>query len=374
MAEAAQRFLESLSTEQRRKAVYSFPADEERRRWYYTPSQRGGLPLAEMSSPQQRFAHQLIASGLSRPGYTAAAVIMGWENVLDELEEWRSTGYAGRPEPSRGRDPLLYFVSVFGEPGSVAWGWRAGGHHLALHYTILEGEVVSPTPCFFGLDPAERAVVGGRMLRPLAGEEDLGRALLLSLDAEQRAVAIVSAVAPPDLIQQNRPRLVPGASPKPLYELWDFEVPEAQRATHIRHTQDRERELGFEQRHLDALRYDSRPKGLSAAQMLPDQQDHLLRLLRQYLERMPVELAEREAARVAGERLRELHFVWAGGLEHGEPHYYRLEGPRLQIEYDNTPRSANHVHSVWRDPEGDFGGDVLAEHYALAHSTTEGRP
>ena len=77
----------------------------------------------------------------------------------------------------------------------------------------------------------------------------------------------------------------------------------------------------------------------------------------------PTQLADAEAAKYAGRGSRRLHFAWAGGIEVGEPHYYRIQGPRLLVEYDNTQRDVNHVHSVWRDPDGDFGDDILARHY-----------
>ena len=58
----------------------------------------------------------------------------------------------------------------------------------------------------------------------------------------------------------------------------------------------------------------------------------------------------------------DLNFTWAGSSEPGQRHYYRLAGPRFLVEYDNTQNDGNHVHSVWRDFNGDFGRDVLAEH------------
>jgi len=307
MAAAAADWLASLSPAERGKACFGFPADEERTIWYYTPTERGGLPLAEMDPVSQRLAHRLVASGLSEGGYNTAATVMGLENVLDAKEGWRR-GYDGRTVPHRGRDPQLYFVSVFGDPGAGSWGWRVGGHHVALNYTVGAGGQVSASPLFLGANPASSPLVGPGVLRPLAAEEDLARALLEALAPDQRATATLSETAPGDILHTNRPRIRPGS-----------------------------------------------PEGLAGAGMLPQQRGLLAGLVRQYLDRLPGPLADLQAGRVLGERLEAVHFGWAGSPEPGRPHYYRLQGPRLHIEYDNVQNGANHVHSVWRDPEGDFG-------------------
>jgi len=307
MAEAATDWLASLPPAQRAKASYPFPATGERTRWSYTPNEQGGLPLAEMGPVQQRVAHRLLASGLSQGGYAAASTIMGLENALDAAEGWRRP-YPGRAGPNRGRDPLLYFVSVFGEPGAASWGWRVGGHHLALNYTVVDGRRLSASPLFLGANPALTRLVGPGVVRPLAAEEDLARELLASLAPDQRRRAVLSPVAPDDLVQSNRPVVDVGP-----------------------------------------------PEGLAAARMPPRQRELLLALLRQYLGRLPGPVAALEAERVSGDGLEAVHFGWAGGAEPGQPHYYRVQGPQLLIEYVNVQNGANHVHSVWRDPLGDFG-------------------
>ncbi|HZB59081.1 MAG TPA: DUF3500 domain-containing protein [Actinomycetota bacterium] len=307
MAAAAAGWLTSLAPGQLAKARFGFPADDERTRWYYTPTERGGLPLAEMGPVSQRLAHRLMASGLSEGGYATAATVMGLENVLDAREGWRR-GYDGRTIPHRGRDPQLYFVSVFGDPGAGAWGWRVGGHHVALNYTLAADGGVSASPLFLGANPALTRLVGPGVLRPLAAEEDLARELLDTLAPDQRKAATLADEAPGDILQRNLPVIRPGP-----------------------------------------------PEGLAGSGMLPQQRDLLAGLLRQYLGRLPGPLADLQAGRVLGERLEAVHFGWAGSPEPGRPHYYRLQGPRLHIEYDNVQNGANHVHSVWRDPEGDFG-------------------
>ena len=325
MAAEAAAWLASLRPAQRRKAHYGFPASEERTRWFYTPNEQGGLPLAEMDPVQQRLAHRLLARGLSGPGYTTAATIMGLENPLDALEGWRRH-YAGRAAPNRGRDPQLYYFTVFGDPAAaaddagdadaVAWGWRCGGHHLSVSYTIV-GDRLAATPLFFGANPAATPLVGPGVLRPLAGEEDLARELLAALSPQQRAAAALAATAPGDILQFNRPMV---------------------------------RDLGD-------------PRGVAAAALTAAQRKLLIALVRQYLDRLPDEVAAAYAERLAlnaeGAAFAATRFAWAGGTTPGEGHAYSVQGPRLLIEYNNTQNHANHIHAVLRDPDGDFGADLL---------------
>ncbi len=370
MAEAAANLLAALSPEQRRKATFEFPAEDERRRWYYTPTDHGGLPLGEMDPAQQQRAHRLVASGLSVPGYVAASTIIGLENTLDAEEGWRVsfTRERDRGPSARGRDPGLYYVSIFGEPGGDApWGWRFGGHHISLHYTVVSNRIVSPMPTFFGANPAEARFVGPAVLRPLASEEDLARELLHALDAGQWDTAVLAPVAPWDLVIGNRPTVEDGMLPPFNWEIFR-EQPDAAAMERQRSNQSRnERALGMQQEHLEAVRYSRAPKGLAAARMTAAQRQVLTALVRQYIDRLPEEVAEIEAAKLLGPALEQVHFAWAGGFERRQPHYYRLQGPRFLVEYDNTQNDSNHIHSVWRDPEGDFGADLLAQHYAQAH-------
>jgi hypothetical protein len=368
MAEAASSLLAALSPDQRRKAVFDFPAEDERRLWYYTPTDHGGLHLGEMDPAQQQRTHRLVATGLSVPGYVTASTIIGLENTLDAKEGWRVSFMRDRGNGERGRDPLKYYVSIFGEPGGTApWGWRFGGHHVSLHYTIIGGRLITPTPTFFGSHPAETSFVGPGVLRPLAGEEDFARELLHALDAEQRAMAVLAPVAPTDLVTGNRPYVEDGALPPAQWEIFREQLDDAAQERSRTNQARMEQLLALTQDHLEALRYTNAPKGLPAARMTASQRQVLTALIRQYIDRMPEEIAEIEAAKLTGSALEAVHFAWAGGAERRQPHYYRLQGPRFLVEYDNTQNDTNHIHSVWRDPEGDFGADLLAQHYAQAH-------
>jgi hypothetical protein len=358
MADAAAALLASLEPTQRQTACRPFPDDDERRLWFYTPTDHGGLSLADMSSVQHRHVHQLAASGLSEAGYVTMAAIMGLENILDRHEGWQVD--FGR---DRGRDPLLYYVTVFGEPGAAAWGWRFGGHHVSLHHTIIEGEVIASTPNFFGADPADTPLLGPHLHRPLAAAEDLGRELFRSFGGAKRQQALVSSVAPTDLISGNRPMLADGDRLLPVARIWRQRFAGEAGRQFAERQRKAEEALGLDASHLDALSLTRAPKGIGTGDMAPAETELLRALLGSYLNRLPDALADRQAELVEQE-FEKLCFLWAGSDERYQPHYYRIQGERLFIEYDNTQRDANHIHAVWRDLANDFGGDILARHYA----------
>lgn len=364
MADAARHLLDALDPAQRAAACWSRPDDGERTRWFYTPTDHGGLALAAMTPDQQRRTHRLVASGLSRPGYVTVAAIIGLENILDHTEGW--TVAFGR---ERGRDPGLYWVALFGAPDpDGTWAWRFGGHHVSLNVTIEAGEVVGVTPSFFGADPASAPLLGPHPHRPLAGAEDLGRELVRSLDEAQLARAMISPVAPVDIVGVNRTRLAEGDRPLPLVDVWRGRLPDDIHQLMATAQANAEEALGLTDGHLAGLALTGRPKGLPAADLRADQLDALGALLGVYVGRLPEELAAEELARAtAAATGGALHLAWAGGTEAGQPHYYRLQSDDLLIEYDNTQRDANHVHTVWRDLRRDFGGDPLARHYLQSH-------
>jgi hypothetical protein len=356
MGEAVAKLLAALAGDQRAKMMFEFADDAERSRWYYTPNPKRGLPLSEMTRAQQRVAHQLVATGLSRTGYSTATAIIGLELTLDAIERW------GANNPVR--DPGLYYVSIFGAPSArEAWGWQFQGHHISLNNTIAGGRLISPTPTFFGSNPAETPLGRVATLRPLAGVEDLARELVCALDAEQLQAAQLSPAAPLDIMQSNRPRVLDGAIfiPPPL--MMGQPLTEAANEQ----VRQRSRALGYTVEHQEALRYTATPKGLPAYLMTRAQREVLSLLIGEYIGRLPDELAEIESAQLQERGIGQVHFVWAGSLERHRAHYYRLQGARFLVEYDCAQDNANHIHSVWRDPANDFGADVLAQHYAQAH-------
>jgi hypothetical protein len=313
MAEAAKRFLASLTPEQREKATFSF-TDEERQNWHYIPRVRKGLALREMTPTQKHLASALLSAGLSQQGYMKAETIMSLEDVLRILEKGQG------PE----RDPEKYYFSVFGEPSPTGtWGYRVEGHHLSQNYTVVNGHVAG-APSFFGANPAEVLEGPRKGLRTLAGEEDLGREVIQGLDPEQRRVAIVSPEAYKDILTAA----------------------------------DRKAALN------------GQPSGLRASQMSPKQFALLMDLLGEYARNMPdqIEQSREEEIRQAGKNI---YFAWAGGTEKGQPHYYRVQSSSFLIEYDDTQNNANHIHSVWRDFNGDFGLDLLKLHYQTSHQPAD---
>jgi hypothetical protein len=252
----------------------------------------------------------------------------------------------------------MYYVTVFGDPGGAAWGWRVGGHHLAVNYTLAGGQVAA-SPLFLDAHPAVASLVGPGVLRPLAGEEDLARDLLATLDRDQLAAAVLAPAPPPDIVQANRAAVDPGALPRPTWELFAMRLPDPAVATMRARDQALRAWMGLRDAHLAAVRYQPTPAGLPGAGMSPAQRALLLGLVRQYLDRLPAALAAPRLDRLGGTGLDEVHFAWAGEAARGAPHYYRVHGPRLLVEYANAQDGADHVHSVWRDPAGDFGADLL---------------
>jgi hypothetical protein len=366
MAEAAAAWLDTLDAEQRAIAGWAWPgskaADAERVRWFYTPTDHGGLTLHEMRPHQQRAAMRLLATGLSEAAYVTATTIMGLENVLDRTEGF-SAGF-GR---DRGRDPGMYYVRVFGDPtGDAPWSWRFGGHHVSVNHLVLGGEAVAGSPCFLGADPAVSPLLGGRELRPLGGVEDTARALLHDLDDEQRGRALLTTTAPADIVGSNRVDPIPSARLIPLPDIWrgHFEQPLEDRLWTMH--DGLENQLGVTEADHRAVEITATPRGIPATDLSADQRRMLIAVIDTFVERMPPGLAERERERTVGAEgtaLDGVSFAWAGGPERGEPHYYRLQGPYLLAEWDHTQRGVNHAHSVWRDPGRDFGLDLLAEHH-----------
>jgi hypothetical protein len=369
MAEAARTWLGTLNREQRRIGQGAVPADDrsdnERRRWFYTPTDHGGLTIHQQQPAQQRAAMRLISTGLSPAAYVTVATIIGLENVLDYTEGFRASF-----DRERGRDPGMYYLRVFGEPGEEGlWGWRFGGHHVSLNNLVVDGVLVATTPCFLGANPAASPLLGGAVNRPLAAVEDLGRDLLRSLAPKLAARAIVLPNAPADLVTVNLTHLSDGHEVIPLVGMYrDERFPDPVQQAQRQPISDAITEVTeLSEADQESVGYSIEPRGVPAAEFDAEQREMLRALLATYLDRAPAGVSplpsyDEEAA------LDAVHFAWAGPVAPGEPHYYRLQGPRLLIEWDNTQNNANHAHSVWRDPTSDFGLDVLARHRATHHA------
>ncbi len=307
MQSAADALLTNMTDAQRAAAALSFDDDAARRWIEYRPQPRPGTCLAELSGAARKAAHRLLATALSEHAYAQAMAIAALEEVLDRREGWR-----------QGRHGNDYWVTVFGDPAAGdPWSWRFEGHHLSVTMTVA-GDAVSPAPVFLGANPACVRYGNHVVSRPLAAEEDLARALLAAMGPAGRAIAVVADAAPADIRTGTGPRAA------------------------------------------EAIE----PPGIAASRLSAGPRDLLSQLVALYLDRLPAELARRDAERAAAA---ELHFAWEGPAAPGQRHYYRVQGDDLLIEYDNTSHDGNHAHTVLRRPRSDFGDDVLAAHYRRAH-------
>ncbi len=305
MSKAANELLNSLSTELKEKATFKLNG-EERKDWYFIPKVRKGLTLKEMSPQQRNLAMALLHSGLSDMGYGKATNIMSLDLILREVEQGKG--------PTR--DPELYYVSIFGTPEPRGtWGWRVEGHHLSANFTIVNGEMFSGTPSFYGSNPADVKTGPRKGFRVLGEEEDLGRSLLKSLSEEQQKTAIYESTAPKDVLTTNKQKVTP----------------------------------------LDKA-------GIMAGALNPEQKAALQKLVQVYVQRLRGDLAKLDWAKIEKAGWEKVQFAWAGSAEKYQPHYYRVQGPTFLLEYDNTQNDANHIHAVWRDFDNDFGEDLLRQH------------
>jgi hypothetical protein len=317
MASAALELLASLNENQRRAATLPF-GDDRRYIWDYRPPEnapRNGLRLINMHADQQRKALALLDIGLSTRGAAQVRQIIDLEIPLLELEQ-----QSGRVTPFV-RHPEHYAVCIFGDPSSRSpWAWHLGGHHVGLHFTVVDGDQISSAPLFFGANPNEVRHGPTAGQRTLPEVEDLARSLVRALPADQRQVAVVSNTAFPDILTDK-------------YRVANAFAP---------------------------------PTGLPSTQMNAEHRGLLARLVRHYVERTNAELSGQYWRKIEPE-LDALTFAWAGSDQPGQGHYYAIKAPSFLIEYDNTQHGANHIHSVLRDISGDWGTDLLARHYAESH-------
>jgi len=335
MVATANRFIESLTPEQRVNTLFEVDS-KERLKWHYFPERgfrqeyghdRRGIMFKEMDPKQRHLANALMASGLSQIGFIKAATVMSIEEIVRVIEA-DTTGH---------RDAERFHFSIFGKPSATGvWAWRVEGHHIAFNFTMKEGKVISSSPTFFGANPNEVPIGPHKGMRVLDREEDLARELVNSLDPGQRKKAIFDKQAPYDILTMATVR----------------------------------------------AQLEGSPNGLTAAEMTSGQRALLMEVIAEYANNMAPPLSEKrmeQARRAPGDRL---FFAWAGRtdrpvlrpVEIGKPTtgnrdpegvYYRVQSPDFLIEYDNTQNYSNHSHSVWRDWKKDFGSDVLSAHHRM---------
>lgn len=321
MAEAAARLVATFSQAQRARALFS-EDHYERLYWNYAPMKYRGLPLLEMDADQTELTFALVATGMSADGADRARRVTQLESVLGQIETDAGTAMFDR-------DSGLYFLRIFGDPGSEAWSWSLNGHHVFCAFTVVEGRAIASTPNFLGSNPAlVPHGYPGADTGILWDTDEKARELLSSLDRAQRSKAVVSEMAPLDIITLNSPILIDGSG--------------------------------------SALP----PSGLSAAEMNKGQQDRLWNLVTDYVNRLRPELADPILTGLREDGFERLDFSWAGGDQPGQGRYFRVHRLRpgsLLIEQDNVQNDANHIHSVMRDVDEDFGVDLLRLHYERSH-------
>ena len=300
-------FLESLEQEQLEKAQLPFD-DLSREVWHFLPGEmwpRKGIRLKDLNPKQKELAFTLLHDHLSEAGYQKIMGILDLENVLIEMGQDKDF-----------RDPDKYFIAIYGDPAKdKLWAWSFEGHHLSLNFTI-SNKAVSMTPRFLGANPATIPVGKRKGQRPLRAEEDMAFELLNSMDTSQRIKTIFSSQPYFEIVTSNASEVGP-----------------------------------------------LRPVGIAYAELKEEQQKNLRALIDEYLSVMPVDIAKQRRAEIEKENLLDVRFGWAGATEMGKGHYYRIQGRSFLIEFDNTVNNANHIHTVWRDFDGDFGKDVIKQHY-----------
>ena len=310
MVDAVNKYIGSLKDEQKTKCLFPFESDE-RTNWIFVPKLREGLTLKAMTMPQRDMVTDMLKTALSAKGLKKAETIRQLENVLLAIE--KGSGPL--------RDPENYYISIFGTPSMKgAWGWRYEGHHCSLQWTMIDGKVIASTPQFFGSNPAEVRIESPmKGTRIMALEEDLARSLLKSLKPDQLKTAIISEKAPPDVLTSNN--------------------------------------------RVAAIQED---KGIAFKELSAEQQGMLMTVIKEVADAQAPALSKARVNKLVKAGVDTIKFAWMGGPDKGQPHYYRVQGKTFLIEYDNTQNEANHVHLVWRDFNGDFGRDLLAEHYKSA--------
>jgi len=313
MQEAASSFYDNLDAKARNKALFHY-LDGERIFWYYPPLNRHGLPLKDMTKKLKSLVFTLLETGLSSDAFNQTLQIINHELILKELEIRENI-------KTFVRDPERYYFTIFGNPKSKdPWGWRFEGHHVSIHFSIWSDKIISVTPLFLGVNPAEVKDGDSKGLRILKKREDLAFELVNSMSKDQHHIATIYENTPKDIITYNSSRVT-----VPVVE------------------------------------------GISWDELKIGQQKLLKLLIAEYVNQVNPNLVKSKLEYLESNTLKSVKFGWAGGINLGEAYYYRIHGGNLFIELDNYQSGANHVHSVWRDVENDFAQDVLRKHLLSYH-------
>lgn len=312
LADKASTFINGLDNKLKQQISFPF-SDGERFNWNFVPMARKGVPFADLTEAQQQSVLEILKLSLSDQGYKKATGILELESILREVE--------GRQEGDGYRNPMKYYVSFFGKPDpKELWGWRLEGHHLSLNFSSLDGTIKASTPNFLGANPAVVPSGSRKGHQVLAEETNLALSLVNSLSADQLKTARFSERALPEIVMGNK-----------------IKAGQLQ------------------------------PEGINYMKLTIAQREVFLDLLDVYVKNYEFGFSNKLMEKIRKAGIDNLSFAWAGGLKQGEGHYYRIQGPMLLIEYDNTQTNANHVHTAVRDLTNDFAEDIILEHYQKDH-------
>jgi hypothetical protein len=321
----ADSLIKTLTPLQKRSALLSF-SDTARIKWNNLPvglRARAGVSIGDMTEQQRRLLHRILSASLSSQGYLKATGIMHLDNLLNM---WVDTAYSRQEFNDTVKQFLIdlkwshrnYYLAFFGLPSDANWGFKIEGHHLSVNLTFT-GDKISVTPWFIGTDPAEMQMTQYAGWRVLGQEEDLGIKLIHMLTADQQQIATMDTEVPGDMITGAE-------SGKRLIDYW----------------------------------------GIKGSQLDKKQKAVLLYIIREYVFNMEYEKATEEYDKILKARIDNIYFGWIGSYDEFKQHYFVLNGPTFLIEFDNAggPRkSANHIHTIWREKGNEFGEDILKKHY-----------
>lgn len=312
----AQSFIGLLNQEQQNKLLLDFDTDERYNFHYIPKDNRKGIALGELNEQQKAAAFAMLKTCLTEKTVKKVSDIIQLENVLKVLEQ--------QPAGSNYRDPGRYFISIFGKPKQDSiWGWRFEGHHISFNFSATDAILVAGTPSFLGSNPAIVQDGPQKGKQVLKEETVKGFALLHALSEQELKKALIGDVAPGDIVTAaNRKAII------------------------------------------------DQPAGILYSELSDTGKQLLMQLLELYVHRSTKKLADKMLNDIKKAGLDQLRFAWAGSTkqEKGKAYYYRIHGPTIIIEYDNSQNNANHIHTVVRDLKNDFGGDMLLQHYKSSHS------
>jgi len=327
MSTAAQDVIDTLTPAQKRKCVRKLNG-KARVDWHFIPTSklgiirsRTGLAMKDMNAEQQAQVLKLLEVSLSLSGFQVAEEIRHNDNYLIGQRNFAS----GTLEAFFGfvlkYGEGNYHICFYGTPGEPNWAWRFEGHHFEVDFSIVGGKLVSRTPASWGsnhvIKSKEYPNAPDVKTKTLSEFREKAHDLLMSFNESKRDKAIIASKPLKDV------QLVPRRSVETLL-----------------------------------------PQGLAAAEMNRGEKQNLRRLLDAYIQKYRSEIATLDWEKIEAADFDQVHFAWAGSLDRGGPTYYRIQGPSFVLEFDNPRFNADHIHTVWRSKNGgDFGRDVLAEHY-----------